>query len=776
MRASYSFAAHRPCRRVSGFGFCYKRPRPGSGRAGAPLLLVSSRAIAPLAVAFGRPAVILPEHLDQALSDDELSDVLVHEVAHVQRGDQHIVLLQELAGALYWPIVSVHGLNRELRRACEEVCDNVVLAGRDPISYGETLLHVAELLVEARPVGPAVAIVGGRGQLERRIAGLIDPRRNTMTRASRKTACAVMFTLVAWCAISSATRFAVVANAATRPQPHADVFILTTEAGTEVRTETLHESSPPETDSKRTIVLRGTVKGPGDRAVAGARLFLSLDEWTDPAQVGTSDANGAYHIVVPEKTLRRTVSPNFVYADCKAALIAVAPGFGPGWAELPDTKGGRMGEMKPEYAHDLRLVADFPITGRVVDAGGKPVAGATVAVDRMFDLADPRWRLMHPAIKAGNPGLMTREQTDTNNWFTPLYPNAWSMIAPPVTDAEGRFELAAVGGDRAIRLHVAGPGIRSATVSVLTRDDVTKFTRAIRSKYPRQRRPDGYFYPPRKEAPEGDQGVLLFDPAPTIDVDPARTVSGVVRDASTGEPIARHRMGVAAGMGYGAAVTDSQGRYRILRDEAEPSIVLYSDYYHTDRYLTVVRPAANANGFGEIVADFDSPRGVVNNGRVLEAGTDRPIVSAPRQGCHDTVPGPLLAGNVFYFPLATNTALRGAPTGLYFEGFKTRTNYYRVVPIDGDGRFRIAVPPGPGVLLVQAATGLPMFAEMGVWEGKATDSTAGSPTQRSHSLATKATARSGRRCAEPSWLHGPNPLDGLSCLSRDQPGSGCDNA
>jgi beta-lactamase regulating signal transducer with metallopeptidase domain len=681
-----------------------------------PLLLVSRRKIPPLAVAFGRPAVILPEQLEQALDDNELSDVLVHEVAHLQRGDQRIVLLQELARAIYWPIVSVHVLNRELQRAREEVCDNVVLARRDALSYGETLFHVAELLVQARALGPTVAIVGARGQLERRIAGLIDPRRNKMTRASRKTACAVMFTLAAWCAVASATRFAVVVNAANRPQPDADVFMDTTEGSTEVRTETPRENSAPELDSKRTIVVRGTVRGPGDRFIAGARLFLSLDEWTDPAQVGTSDANGAYHIVVPEKTLRRTVSPNFVYADCKAALIAAAPGFGPGWAELPDTRGGRMGEMKPEYVQDLRLVADFPITGRVVDAGGKPVARATVAIDRMFDLADPRWRLMHPAIKAGNPDLMTREQTDTNNWFTPLYPNAWSMIAPAVTDAEGRFQLTAVGGDRAIRLHVSGPASRSAAVSVLTRDDVTEFTRAIRSKYPRQRRPDGYFYPPRKEAPEGDQGVLLFGPSPTIEVDPARTVSGVVRDASTGEPIARYRIGIAAGMGYGAAESDSQGRYRILRDESEPSIVIYSDYYHTDRYLTVVHPVANARGFGEIVANFDIPRGVVINGRVLEAGTDRPIVSAPRQGCHDTVPGPLVAGNVFYFPLATNTALRGAPTGLYFEGFKTRTNYYRVVVIDGDGRFRIAVPPGPGVLLVQAATGLPMFAELGVWK------------------------------------------------------------
>ena len=200
-------------------------------------------------------------------------------------------------------------------------------------------------------------------------------------------------------------------------------------------------------------------------------------------------------------------------------------------------------------------------------------------------------------------------------------------------------------------------------------------------------------------------------------MDPARTVAGVVRDASTGEPIASHRMGIASGSGYAAAETDSHGRYRILRDEDEPSIVIFSDQYHTDRFLMVVRRLNEAKGFGEIVADFDIPRGVVINGRVLEAGTDRPIVSAPRQGCHDTVPGPLLAGNVFYFPLSTNTALRGAPTGLYFEGFPPGTqNYYRIVAIGGDGRFRIAVPPGPGVLLVQAAPGLPMFAEMQVWK------------------------------------------------------------
>ena len=140
-------------------------------------------------------------------------------------------------------------------------------------------------------------------------------------------------------------------------------------------------------------------------SVAGARLHLSIDEWTDPVELGISDASGSYHLDVPEKKLRRTVSPEFcVRRLCNAALIANAAGFGPGWAELPAAKGGRMGEMKPEYAQDFHLVADFPIAGRVVDAGGKPIAGAAVAVYRMFDLADPRWKHDAPRDQGRQPG------------------------------------------------------------------------------------------------------------------------------------------------------------------------------------------------------------------------------------------------------------------------------------------------------------------------------------------------------------------------------------
>ena len=491
--------------------------------------------------------------------------------------------------------------------------------------------------------------------------------------------------------------------------------------------------APSEEDSKRTIVLHGKVFGPGDRPVAGARLFLTVDEWTDPIELGTSDVNGSYRFAVPEKKLRRTVSGGFQQADCQASLIATATDLGPAWEELPSVKGNRYGEMKAEYAHDFHLGVDYPIAGRVVDIRGKPVARAVVAVDRIHSLSDGRWHKMHPAIKSGDANFMTREQNDVNGWFSPLYRTAWNMIPPATTDSEGRFRLAGVGSDRAVRLHVTGPGIRSANVSVLTRDDVAGFTQAIRTKWPRARRPHGYFWPewqslpdggesvsvfgpfPKIE-PEGDQGVLLFGPSPTIEVDPARTIAGVVRDAATGEPIAGVRINTTDRLGGGVATTDRHGRYRLLRVEKQSSISVYNSP-EPERYLTVVRRLTDAEGLGEIVADIDIPRGVVINGRVLEAGTNRPIVSAPRQGCHDIVPGPLVAGNVFYFPLATNAALRGRPTGLYFEDlWPYQRNLFVTVSIDPDGRFRMVVPPGPGVLFAQSSPGMPMFATAMVWK------------------------------------------------------------
>jgi len=142
---------------------------------------VSNLVPAPIAVGLFQPIIVLPRDLLEALTSRQLCDILVHEQTHIARRDHVVLMLQALAKALYWPIPCVHLLNRELNQAREEVCDNHVVAHTDAVSYGETLLRVAQLT--RRVVTPAgtVGVLHWRGKLERRIARLIEGR-STMTR------------------------------------------------------------------------------------------------------------------------------------------------------------------------------------------------------------------------------------------------------------------------------------------------------------------------------------------------------------------------------------------------------------------------------------------------------------------------------------------------------------------------------------------------------------------------------------------------------------------
>ena len=115
-------------------------------RGRGPKFVVSDNVSGPIAAGIFGGTVVLPTRLVENVDAKSLANVLVHEVAHVARRDQIVVLVQNLVAALYWPHPLVKMLNRELAKAREEVCDNFVLAGIEAPAYSRTLLSLAELV------------------------------------------------------------------------------------------------------------------------------------------------------------------------------------------------------------------------------------------------------------------------------------------------------------------------------------------------------------------------------------------------------------------------------------------------------------------------------------------------------------------------------------------------------------------------------------------------------------------------------------------------------
>jgi beta-lactamase regulating signal transducer with metallopeptidase domain/thiol-disulfide isomerase/thioredoxin/protocatechuate 3,4-dioxygenase beta subunit len=399
-----------------------------------PRVVVSRRVMTPFAVGFLRPTIVLPKRLLGLVSGEEVRDVLVHEVAHVRRHDHLIVLLQELARALYWPIITVHGLIRELSQAREELCDNHVLRGRDAVSYGETLLHLAELSWEARPLHASVGILHWKGALERRIAGLLDQRRSTMTGNSRWLACAVTLLFICSGTIASATRFiaaggkvgssymVVPGETPSRgSQASAARKSDTEDASKKAATEAKPKPTP---GAKRSMLIH--VVGPDGRPMAGVDVHRSV--WTrkpikDANARGVSDDHGQVRFELPEEI--------YIYR-----LWARAKGHVPlfaGWEEQDDPEKSLPAEFT------FRLKRGTVIGGLVRNEDGSPIEGVTLEV-----------RLEHGGQRDGRAGPDT--------WLAELDPTTHRGTAP-ITDKQGRWRLDNVpaGDDVKVLLNLSHP-------------------------------------------------------------------------------------------------------------------------------------------------------------------------------------------------------------------------------------------------------------------------------------------------------------------------------
>ncbi len=144
---------------------------------------LSQHVSVPMAVGFFRSAVILPAWLPAQVSDEELNQILLHEIAHLRRRDGWSNLAQKLLQALLffhpaaWWIAGRVSLEREM------ACDDAVLrATGSPRAYAQCLARLAEVSLLRRSLELGQAAVSRLGHTSLRVASILDGKPRTAAR------------------------------------------------------------------------------------------------------------------------------------------------------------------------------------------------------------------------------------------------------------------------------------------------------------------------------------------------------------------------------------------------------------------------------------------------------------------------------------------------------------------------------------------------------------------------------------------------------------------
>jgi RNA polymerase sigma factor (sigma-70 family) len=437
-------------------------------------------------------------------------------------------------------------------------------------------------------------------------------------------------------------------------------------AGQEAKTP---PAAPPQpaADAPQQTTISGRVLDLEGKPILGAKVYLlkwGPQDKTPPMVWAETDKDGRFSFTAAQRDL--------------GELFVTAAGYGPGWVIKP----GKLQETWPiENNQVVRLARDdVPISGRLLDLQGQPLAEVTVRVFALEASPDGSLDKWIEAVKNRRPGL---------NFFDHQYLSGYRVdglahFFPPVTtDKDGRFQIKGVGRERMVSFTVESPAIETKVINVLTRPGLGA----------------GDLRVPEMGIVYGDgrtEELRLkpyYPPTFTHAADPCRIITGVVRDKATGKPIVgavvRSDHPVRYPLYYNATTTDKEGRYRLTglplprRLEASPGIVALPPA--GEPYLSPIMRLPADKEAKETTFDFDLPRGVWLEGQVKDKATGRGVLAEFQY-------------LIFQDPMPAPEGIQGLPgsTGPYY-----RDPYGNVT--DAEGKFRLIAAPERALLGVSAA-------------------------------------------------------------------------
>jgi RNA polymerase sigma factor (sigma-70 family) len=385
-------------------------------------------------------------------------------------------------------------------------------------------------------------------------------------------------------------------------------------------------------DADAAVEVRGRVVDPDGKPVARAEVYLNTHNPKAreyPVRATTrADGRFAFSFNRSELDSTWTNTPT-------GTVIALAEGFGCDVATVG--RAGGDGEIA------LRLVKDMPLSGRVLDREGNPVAGAKVSVTALQIANEENLTVALEEFRKDS--FIT---SIAKTWNGPL-PGPGSSAA---TGPDGRFRLSGLGRERIVDLAIEAPGIEYARPRVMTRAG------------------EAVVGPPQYQ-----RAKIL---AATFDylAAPDRPIRGVVRDKETGKPVAGVR--VESFGNTRPTETDKEGRYELLGYAKSKTYFLTATPGAGQPYFNASPRVPDTPGFTPLVADIDLIRGVQVRGRVTDKQTGRPFRGA----------------DIRVFTLYPNPHAR--------EGVGESASGVSSAVSGPDGSYSAVALPGPGIVAVIA--------------------------------------------------------------------------
>ncbi len=336
----------------------------------APAISLCSETITPFVIGLWQPKIILPPDAT-TWSNQSLTFVLLHEMAHIKRRD---LLTQFLAGS----IVAVNWFNplswwlfSQMMRLRELACDDaVLLQEQQPVNYAETLLEVA---TRYQSMGQAHGIaMAGKLDIARRIHCALDGTRVRTPFGKRTLSSAVGVALVLCLAIGTIQ----LRTSATEPQD---------------------ETGAPASEPKETLVGKTTESNadpkPQDSVDEEARSMLIrvLDEQSKPLEgvdvyvtgIDYERRGGSGNLprIHYPTDAKGTTFIKFREGKLSIQLWPRLPGYVPQYVKFDENKLSLPSEYTFYFEKGERLA------GRVIDATGKPIENASIQIRTNSEVA-----------------------------------------------------------------------------------------------------------------------------------------------------------------------------------------------------------------------------------------------------------------------------------------------------------------------------------------------------------------------------------------------------